>query len=140
MLSWPKGTPPSVHSALGRTNTRCLPSGDQSGYSAAPLVVTAASWAPVLPSRSVSLPWYDVTRREPSALKADCPTGVEAAAFCTVGLVASTSPSDKRPPMPPRSRKLNARRVPSRVSVWQPTQRPPSLVLLRYLSGVCEPS
>src|SRR6185312_17470816 len=123
MLDCPKLGSPGVHAVAARTNTIVEPSGDQSGNMAVPVVGRSMTGAPVTPSRIDSLPSYAVTSLVPSGLNDDVAAVVFAAACCIAGLVASTEPSDMVMPLPApaRFKKVNATRVPSRLSAWQPT-------------------
>src|SRR4051812_42350271 len=115
MLACPKfASPPGVHAVAERVNTIVVPSGDQSGNIAVPVVVRSLTSAPVTPSRIDSLPLYAVTICLPSGLNDDVAAVVLAGACCIVGLVASTLPSDivVPDPAPARFKKVKATRVP----------------------------
>src|SRR5947209_15092108 len=105
MLACPKfAPPPGVHGVAARTNTMLLPSGDQSGNIAVPVVVRSETSAPVTASLIDSLPLYAVTICLPSGLNDDVAAVVPAVACCIAGLVASTLPSDIVVPVPAPSR------------------------------------
>src|SRR3954471_6583537 len=94
MLACPKFGSPGVHADAARVKTMLLPSGDQSGNIAVPVVVMSVTSAPVTASRTESLPLYAVTICLPSGLNDEVAAVVLAVACCAVGLVASTLPSD----------------------------------------------
>src|SRR5260370_5639368 len=94
MLACPKFGWLGVHADAERTNTMVVPSGDQSGNIAVPVVVMSVTSAPVTASRTDSLPLYADTICLPSGLNDEVASIVLAAACCAVGLVASTPPTD----------------------------------------------